>query len=114
MRPRLLDLYCGAGGASAGYVRAGFDVVGVDNDPTALANYPYPCVLADVWDVLLDRPLDRESLLPPTRDVALVDGRLPLDQFDVIHASPPCQDYSITRNDHGREYPRDVEPLLVY
>jgi 2-polyprenyl-3-methyl-5-hydroxy-6-metoxy-1,4-benzoquinol methylase len=30
MRPRLLDLYCGAGGAAVGYHRAGFDVVGVD------------------------------------------------------------------------------------
>jgi DNA (cytosine-5)-methyltransferase 1 len=29
-RPRLLDLFCGAGGASAGYHAAGFDVLGVD------------------------------------------------------------------------------------
>jgi DNA (cytosine-5)-methyltransferase 1 len=29
-RPRLLDLFCGAGGAAMGYHRAGFDVVGVD------------------------------------------------------------------------------------
>lgn len=29
-RPRLLDLFCGAGGAAAGYHRAGFDIVGVD------------------------------------------------------------------------------------
>ena len=30
MRPKLLDLFCGAGGASTGYHRAGFDVTGVD------------------------------------------------------------------------------------
>jgi hypothetical protein len=29
-RPRLLDLFCGAGGSAMGYHQAGFDVVGVD------------------------------------------------------------------------------------
>jgi DNA (cytosine-5)-methyltransferase 1 len=32
-KPKLLDLYCGAGGASKGYQRAGFYVVGVDINP---------------------------------------------------------------------------------
>ena len=31
-KPRLLDLFCCAGGAGVGYARAGFDVVGVDID----------------------------------------------------------------------------------
>lgn len=33
MKPRLLDLFCGAGGAAMGYHRAGFEVVGVDIKP---------------------------------------------------------------------------------
>jgi DNA (cytosine-5)-methyltransferase 1 len=112
-RPRLLDLFCGAGGASVGYHRAGFDVVGVDLNADALGEYPFPCVKADAMHVLAGGSLDDGGMFPPTRDVELDgNGVLPLDQFDVIHASPPCQEYSVTRNDHTRTYPRLVEPLL--
>lgn len=69
---RLLDLFCGAGGCSAGYAAAGFEVVGVDVEPHP--DYPYEFLLADALDVLVD--------------VAL------LDTFDVVHASPPCHDWS--------------------
>lgn len=88
MRPRLLDLFCGAGGAAVGYHRAGFDVVGVDI--VFQPNYPFEFVQADA------------SFCLETRWVA--DRRLWL--FDAIHASPPCQHYAgVTawrgdRNDH--------------
>ncbi len=65
-KPRLLDLFCGAGGCSVGYARAGFEVVGVDIEPQK--NYPYEFVQADANDY-------------------------PLEGFDAIHASPPCQDH---------------------
>lgn len=71
-RPRLLDLFCGAGGCSVGYHRAGFDVTGVD--VLEHPDYPYELIVADALDVLADG--------------AFLAG------FDVIHASPPCQHYA--------------------
>jgi DNA (cytosine-5)-methyltransferase 1 len=73
-RPRLLDLFCGAGGAAVGYHRAGFDVVGVDIKPQP--RYPFEFVQQDALDYLHDG-------LSPVLAA----------HFDVIHASPPCQAY---------------------
>lgn len=78
-------MFCGAGGCSVGYYRAGFEVVGVDiNDQK---NYPFE--------------FHQEDALT-----------FPLDGFDVIHASPPCQAYSKLRRLHPeREYPDLVAPV---
>ena len=72
-RPRLLDLFCGAGGAAMGYHRAGFEVVGVDI--TTQPNYPFESIKADALELLESGPL----------------------HFDAVHASPPCQSFSKTR-----------------
>ncbi|MDP9225113.1 MAG: DNA cytosine methyltransferase [Actinomycetota bacterium] len=88
-RPRLLDLFCCAGGASVGYDRAGFEVVGVDLSPQP--NYPFEFIEADALK------LDREFLA----------------SFDAVHASPPCQSYSdlAKRNRNAHMWPRLVEPV---
>lgn len=78
-KPRLLDLFSGAGGAAMGYSRAGFEVVGVDIKPQP--HYPFEFIQADVFEHLKWR-FDRNLGL----------------QFDAIHASPPCQAYSPLRN----------------
>lgn len=76
-KPRLLDLFCGAGGCTKGYQQAGFYVVGVDIN--AQPNY---CgdefVRADALKVLRDYDWD---------------GLVDVGRFDALHASPPCQRY---------------------
>jgi DNA (cytosine-5)-methyltransferase 1 len=82
---KLLDLFCGGGGAAMGYHRAGFEVIGVDNQPQP--HYPFKFIQADALCY------------------AVAFGR----QFDVIHASPPCQAYSRTKSIHGRQYKGSIE-----
>lgn len=86
-RPRLLDLFCGAGGASKGYADAGFEVVGVDIEPHP--DYPFEIVVADALTV-------------------------DLEGFDAIHASPPCQGYVQWNNLNAERWGNRVEhPLLI-
>jgi DNA (cytosine-5)-methyltransferase 1 len=75
VKPRLLDLFCGAGGAAMGYHRAGFDVVGVDIMPQP--NYPFEFVQADALGVI--------------EDIANIASAPSIHGYAAIHASPPCQ-----------------------
>jgi DNA (cytosine-5)-methyltransferase 1 len=91
MKPRLLDLFCGAGGCSVGYARAGFDVVGVDLEPKVVKNYPFEIHTTDALAFLAEHGHD----------------------FDAIHASPPCQAYSQSaqsQRNAGKEYPDLLAP----
>ena len=81
-RPRLLDAFCGAGGAAVGYHRAGFEVIGVDINPQP--RYPFEFVQADAL-----------SILRSMRDYPTFSGEMwRPGYFAAIHASPPCQDHS--------------------
>jgi DNA (cytosine-5)-methyltransferase 1 len=91
-KPRLLDLFCGAGGAAMGYARAGFNVIGVDSNPQP--HYPFEFIQADCLT------LGEEFLL----------------LFDALHASPPCQKYTRKTAHWGRtrkhfiEHPDLIDP----
>jgi DNA (cytosine-5)-methyltransferase 1 len=78
-KPRLLDLFCGAGGASMGYYQAGFEVVGVDIEPQK--NYPFEFHQADALT-------------------------FPLEGFDIVRASPVCKGYTNCNLSPKDLYPR--------
>jgi DNA (cytosine-5)-methyltransferase 1 len=99
VKPRLLDLFCGAGGAGMGYHQAGFDVVGVDINPQP--RYPFHFVQMDAFYFLR----------------LLINGATPsghlFSEFSAIHASPPCQAYSVAaqgQRNAGKEYPDLLAP----
>ena len=78
--PRLLDLFCCQGGASAGYTAAGWEVVGVDIDPQP--HYPYEFHQGDALKWTLEHH----------------------DEFDAFHASPPCQAWTNAQKIRGNEH----------
>ncbi len=95
-KPKMLDLYCGAGMGSDGYARAGFEVEGIDLNPQP--HYPYPFTQGDALAYLADTDF--------------------LSRFDFIHASAPCQQH--TRAKHLRKaqggeskYPDLLTPTLA-
>lgn len=90
-KKRLLDLFCGAGGCTKGYQRAGFYVVGVDNRPQ-----PHYCG---------DEFYQADAL-----EYCREHGR----EFDAIHASPPCQAYTEMRHlgkNAGKDAPQLIDPV---
>ena len=85
VRPRLLDLFCGAGGAAMGYHQAGWDVTGVDIAPQP----HYPAFMEVHQD-------DALLVLADLDYVAM---------FDAVHLSPPCKRYTSLAALSDREYP---------
>lgn len=90
----MLDLFCCGGGAGMGYKLAGFDVTGVDEE-------------------------DHSRFYSHVGQFHLMDWRQGLEKFgkqaDLIHASPPCQEYSLALRHLARKgsktYPRLIEPV---
>ncbi len=82
---RCLDLYCCEGGAGMGYALAGWKVTGVDIKPQP--RYPQTFVLGDALEYLEAHG----------------------SEYDLIHASPPCQGYShLTPGSHRDKHARMI------
>ena len=78
-----------------GYHHAGFDeIYGVDIKPHP--RYPFHFVRGDVFDVL---------------EQSVIGGEIGITMFDAIHASPPCQAYSVAWNMRKREHPKLINRL---
>jgi site-specific DNA-cytosine methylase len=106
-RPKALDLFCCGGGSAMGYSRAGFDVYGIDNDPKRLRDFPFPWLVMDAIEAL-GRLMAGEGLTFSNGET------LYLKDFAFIHASPPCQGYSIMNNlpwIRSRTYPLLILPV---
>lgn len=89
-KPKLLDLFCCAGGAAMGYHKAGFEVLGVDLNHQP--HYPFPFIQSDFADL----------------SDAFLAG------FEFIHASPPCQSFTAYRRKGfgvGDGYPDLINPV---
>ena len=82
---KLLDLFCGAGGAARGYSNAGFHVTGIDY-------HPQPRYGGDVF------------IYGDAYEYVMKHGA----EYDIIHASPPCQRYSALAGRTGRAYPDSI------
>jgi DNA (cytosine-5)-methyltransferase 1 len=94
MVAKLLDLFCGAGGATKGYQQAGFSVVGVDDRPQP-RYVGEQFEQADAFEFLANNWW----------------------KFDAIHASPPCQHYSLMsqcRPGLQDEYPDHIPRLVSW
>lgn len=82
---RLLDLFCGAGGAGMGYRRAGFEVIGVDIVPQR--RYPFEFIQAEALEYVAEHG----------------------HEYDFVHASPVCKGYSVANHIHRRtDHPLDI------
>jgi DNA (cytosine-5)-methyltransferase 1 len=101
---KILDLFCGAGGAAIGIDQAldtahiPHEIVGVDRAPQP--NYPFSFLRADVMELMMELVLDRVGMSPR------------LAEYDFVWASPPCQRYSVATPEASRRKHPDLIPLV--
>lgn len=83
----VIDLFCGAGGLSKGFMDAGFSIiVGVDNDQDALNTF----ALNHKGATVLNEDLSKQETFDKIKQIAGARS------IDVIIAGPPCQGFSLT------------------
>lgn len=88
---KVIDLFCGCGGLSHGFLDAGYDVViGVDHDDAALKTYSknHKDSIALKADLFKDEAIEeiKQKYIDKTGD----------KEVDLIIGGPPCQGFSLT------------------
>lgn len=83
----VLDLFCGAGGLSYGFEKAGFNILlGIDNDAMAIKTFEKnhsraKSICGDITEITY-----KDHILP------LLEGK----KIDIIIGGPPCQGFSLS------------------
>ena len=96
---KVLDLFCGAGGLSEGFKKAGFNILtGLDINSDALLTYRF------------NHP-DTEIITHDLQNVpdSLING-LKINNYDIVIGGPPCQGFSLA----GRLNKSDIRNKLVF
>ncbi len=82
MKPTVIDLFCGCGGLSYGFMKAGYDIVmGIDNWKDAIETFNYNHAKN------VGKVLDLSNAKPDELGIK--------NNIDLIIGGPPCQGYSI-------------------
>lgn len=90
-RFKVIDLFCGCGGLSLGFIQAGFDVVlGIDNDDAALKTYNYN----HKNSVGIKENLFEDDSINNIEQELYKKEKS--HSIDLVIGGPPCQGFSLT------------------
>ncbi|MBR3098439.1 MAG: DNA cytosine methyltransferase [Clostridia bacterium] len=101
-----IDLFCGAGGLSRGFMDAGVDIIlGVDNDKAALKTFEKNHGNA----IGMNADLSKQETFDKIQEIAESSGR----SIDLVIGGPPCQGFSLT-GPRNFDDPRNKLYLAVF
>lgn len=101
-----IDLFCGAGGLSKGFMDAGVDIIlGVDNDKAALRTFEKNHGNA----IGMNADLSKQETFDRIQEIADSTGR----SIDLVIGGPPCQGFSLT-GPRNFDDPRNKLYLAVF
>lgn len=103
-RPKVIDLFCGAGGLSYGLELAGFEVIlGVDNNSAALETFKTNHKDSEALNIDLSKP-------PPSELVQDLND----EDLKGIVGGPPCQGFSDARGSRSvKDNRNDLVPRFL-